>query len=291
MPNTAVLSDKTKGILCIISSAFFFALMGVFVRLSGDVPSMQKVFFRNLVAIFLAAGMLLRDRTPVRMDTRARAALAARAVLGTIGVICNFYAVDHLVLADATMLNKIGPIFAILFSFLLLGERIAPYQALAVAVTFAGCLLIIKPTGDGAALFPMLVAFAGGVSAGGASTMLRLLGRYGVKKSLIVFVFSLVSLLTAAPFLIFDFHPMTGYQLAMLLLAGASAAMGQFSVTNAYAFAPAREISVFDYSQVVFSAAMGFFVFGQVPDTLSLLGYLVVCGAAVYMFLRGRRAA
>ena len=121
--------------------------------------------------------------------------------------------------------------------------------------------------------------------------MLRLLGRYGVKKSLIVFVFSLVSLLTAAPFLIFDFHPMTGYQLAMLLLAGASAAMGQFSVTNAYAFAPAREISVFDYSQVVFSAAMGFFVFGQVPDTLSLLGYLVVCGAAVYMFLRGRRAA
>ena len=82
MPNTAVLSDKTKGILCIISSAFFFALMGVFVRLSGDVPSMQKVFFRNLVAIFLAAGMLLRDRTPVRMDTRARAALACPSGAG-----------------------------------------------------------------------------------------------------------------------------------------------------------------------------------------------------------------
>ena len=134
----------------------------------------------------------------------------------------------------------------------LLKETIAPYQIAALVATFCGCLLIIKPTGAGGELFPMLVALLGGISAGGASTMLRLLGKYGVKKSLIVFVFSLFSLLTAAPFLIFDYHPMTMQQIAMLLLAGVSAALGQFSVTNAYAFAPAREISVFDYSQVVF---------------------------------------
>ena len=154
---------------------------------------------------------------------------------------------------------------------------------------FCGCLLIIKPTGAGGELFPMLVALLGGISAGGASTMLRLLGKYGVKKSLIVFVFSLFSLLTAAPFLIFDYHPMTMQQIAMLLLAGVSAALGQFSVTNAYAFAPAREISVFDYSQVVFSAILGFFLFQQIPDLYSLLGYLIVCGSAVGMFLRSNR--
>lgn len=119
--------------------------------------------------------------------------------------------------------------------------------------------------------------------------MLRLLGKYGVKKSLIVFVFSLFSLLTAAPFLIFEYHPMTMQQIAMLLLAGVSAALGQFSVTNAYAFAPAREISVFDYSQVVFSAILGFFLFQQIPDLYSLLGYLIVCGSAVGMFLRSNR--
>ena len=204
-------------------------------------------------------------------------------------VICNFYAVDHLVLADATMLNKVGPFFAILFSYFLLKETIAPYQIAALVATFCGCLLIIKPTGAGGELFPMLVALLGGISAGGASTMLRLLGKYGVKKSLIVFVFSLFSLLTAAPFLIFDYHPMTMQQIAMLLLAGVSAALGQFSVTNAYAFAPAREISVFDYSQVVFSAILGFFLFQQIPDLYSLLGYLIVCGSAVGMFLRSNR--
>ena len=268
------MSSRNKGILCILSSAFFFALMSVFVRLSGDVPSMQKVFFRNLVAIVIAVVMLAKDHQPVSLSGPAKVSLFFRALLGTIGVICNFYAVDHLVLADATMLNKVGPFFAILFSYFLLKETIAPYQIAALVATFCGCLLIIKPTGAGGELFPMLVA---------------LLGKYGVKKSLIVFVFSLFSLLTAAPFLIFDYHPMTMQQTAMLLLAGVSAALGQFSVTNAYAFAPAREISVFDYSQVVFSAILGFFLFQQIPDLYSLLGYLIVCGSAVGMFLRSNR--
>ena len=214
-----------------------------------------------------------------------------RALLGTIGVICNFYAVDHLVLADATMLNKVGPFFAILFSYFLLKETIAPYQIAALVATFCGCLLIIKPTGAGGELFPMLVALLGGISAGGASTMLRLLGKYGVKKSLIVFVFSLFSLLTAAPFLIFDYHPMTMQQIAMLLLAGRC--FGGTGTVQRHQclclFAPAREISVFDYSQVVFSAILGFFLFQQTPDLDSLLGYLIVCGSAVGMFLRPNR--
>ena len=167
------MSSRNKGILCILSSAFFFALMSVFVRLSGDVPSMQKVFFRNLVAIVIAVVMLAKDHQPVSLSGPAKVSLFFRALLGTIGVICNFYAVDHLVLADATMLNKVGPFFAILFSYFLLKETIAPYQIAALVATFCGCLLIIKPTGAGGELFPMLVALLGGISAGGASTMLR----------------------------------------------------------------------------------------------------------------------
>lgn len=249
----------------------------------------RRYFSRNLVAIVIAVVMLAKDHQPVSLSGPAKVSLFFRALLGTISVICNFYAVDHLVLADATMLNKVAPFFAILFSYLLLRETIAPYQIAALVATFCGCLLIIKPTGAGGELFPMLVALLGGISAGCSSTLLRIMGKYGVKKSLIVFVFSLFSLLTAAPFLIFDYHPMTMQQIAMLLLAGVSAALGQFSVTNAYAFAPAREISVFDYSQVVFSAILGFFLFQQIPDLYSLLGYLIVCGSAVGMFLRSNR--
>lgn len=91
------------------------------------------------------------------------------------------------------------------------------------------------------------------------------------------------------PFLLFDFHPMSLEQLCFLLLAGLAAAGGQFSVTAAYSFAPAREISVFDYTQVIFAALMGFFLFGQVPDLLSFAGYAVICGVSVVMFLYNRR--
>lgn len=126
---------------------------------------MQKVFFRNLVAVVIAVVMLAKDHQPVSLSGPAKVSLFFRALLGTIGVICNFYAVDHLVLADATMLNKVGPFFAILFSYFLLKETIASYQIAALVATFCGCLLIIKPTGAGGELFPMLVALLGGISA------------------------------------------------------------------------------------------------------------------------------
>lgn len=87
------------------------------------------------------------------------------------------------------------------------------------------------------------------------------------------------------PYMIFQYHPMTVQQLLMLLLAGGAAAGGQIAVTAAYCYAPAREISVYDYSQIVFSAVIGFFIFHQVPDKLSIVGYLCICTMAVMMFL------
>lgn len=280
--------DKLKGILCIISSAFFFALMALFVRLSGDLPSVQKSFFRNFVAAMAAAILLIRSRPKIQMDRKSWTALIFRALLGTIGILGNFYAVDHLVLADASMLNKMAPFFAILFSFFLLKERVSLFQAGAVLAAFAGVLLILRPSGASMELIPALVGLMGGAAAGFAYTLVRLLSQRGVQGPFIVFFFSAFSCTVTLPFLIFHFIPMSSQQLLFLLLAGISAAGGQFSVTAAYSFAPARELSVYDYSQVLFSAFLGFIVFGQIPDLLSWLGYCIICGAAVAMFLYTR---
>ena len=82
---------------------------------------------------------------------------------------------------------------------------------------------------------------------------------------------------------------MTWAQLGFLLLAGLAAAGGQFAITAAYCHAPAREISVYDYSQIIFSAVLGFVIFGQVPDRFSVLGYVMICAMAVVMFLFNRK--
>ena len=101
--------------------------------------------------------------------------------------------------------------------------------------------------------------------------------------------FSAFSCIVTLPYLIVDYSPMTIAQLVILICAGIAAAGGQFSITAAYSYAPAREISVFDYTQIIFAALMGFIAFGDIPDKFSIIGYVIICSVSVAMFLYNRK--
>ena len=279
------MSQKNKGILCILCSAFCFALMNMFVRMSGDLPSIQKSFFRNLVAMIFAIIIMNRKQIRFGWEKSNFKYLLIRSSFGTIGILCNFYAVDHLMLSDASMLNKMSPFFAVIFGYLILKEKIRIPQAVFVIGAFLGSLLVIKPTFSNMDLIPSLIGQMGGFGAGVAYTYVRKLTMNGEKGAVIVCFFSGFSCLLTLPFLILDYHPMSAAQIMILLAAGLSAAGGQFAITAAYGYAPAREISVYDYSQVIFAAVLGCLFFGQIPDLLSWIGYLVICSMAVAMFL------
>ena len=285
---TLVLSNKSKAIGFILLSALGFAMMSVFVRLAGDLPFTQKSFFRNAVAMVVAAVLLKRDGSGFRWQKGNLPLLLLRASCGTLGIFCNYYAIDRLVLADANILNKMSPFFAILFSLFLLKERANLFQYGMVLVAFGGSMLIIKPRFSAEA-FPAFIGLLGGIGAGAAYTAVRALSQQQEKSARIVFFFSTFSTLVTLPFLIFDFHPMSGLQFVYLLGAGFAATLGQFGVTLAYAHAPAKEISVFDYSQILFSALMGFVVLGQKPDLYSILGYVIICSTAIVMFLYNKK--
>ena len=283
------MNTKYKGILCILTSAFCFATMNMFVRLSGDLPSIEKSFFRNFVAMIISFLMIIRNKDGFRWEKGNSTLMFVRAFAGTIGILGNFYAVDHLMLSDATMLNKMSPFFAIIFSIFLMKEKVSLSQALIVLGAFIGALFVVKPTFSNVNLFAAGIGFIGGVGAGLAYTCVRKLGTRGEKGSRIVFYFSLFSCLVTLPYMLFDFHPMTFNQLILLLLAGASAAGGQFAITAAYTYAPAKEISVYDYSQVIFAAIYGFIMFNQIPDAYSFLGYLIIIAMAIIMFWYNNR--
>ncbi len=279
------MNHKTKGIIFILLSAFSFAVMNAFVKLSGDLPSIQKSFFRNLVAVMFAVIILLKSEEKLKFNRDNLKFLVIRSFFGTVGILGNFYAVDHMVLSDASMLNKLSPFFAVIASFFFLKEKVKPFQLAAVIAAFAGSLFIIKPTASAFSdSLPALVGLLGGLGAGIAYTTVRYLSKRGERGPFIVFFFSAFSCLVTLPFMIFDFRPMSLQQLSFLLLAGLAASGGQFAITAAYSHAPAREISVFDYTQVLFSALLGFFLFGQIPDGWSLLGYIIICGISVAMF-------
>jgi drug/metabolite transporter (DMT)-like permease len=182
-----------RGMIMIILSAFFFACMNVSVRLAGDLPSVQKSFFRNLVAAFFAAIILIKNHTAPKVEKTQWGSLFLRCAFGTLGILCNFYAIDHLLVADASILNKLSPFFAIIFSFLLLKEKIKPAQAMCVILAFVGCLFVVKPGFENAHLIPALIGVCGGLGAGIAYTMVRKMGTHGVKGPVIVFYFSCFS--------------------------------------------------------------------------------------------------
>lgn len=283
------LPDRVKGMICIIFSAFSFAFMNVFVRLSGDLPSVQKSFFRNLIALFIALTAVIKSGEKIRIKRNNLPFLLIRSVFGTVGILCNFYAIDHLAISDASMLNKMSPFFSILFSFILLKERLTLVQGTLVGAAFCGSLFIIKPEADILGNPAALLGLLGGMGAGIAYTAVRALGQQGVNKSLIVLFFSAFSCIVTLPYIILRFEPMTVGQFLCLIGAGTAAAGGQFGVTSAYCYAPAKEISVYDYSQLIFAMILGFLFFGQLADGLSLIGYGIIVASAVIMFFYNKR--
>lgn len=278
-----------KAIVCIVASALFFALMNMFVSLSGDVPTVQKTFFRNFFALIIASAAMIRNKCSVIPPRGARLDLLMRAAFGFAGMLGNFYALSRLTVSDASMLNKMSPFFAIIFSAILLGERADKVQWSIVAVAFLGALMVIKPSFRNAELAASCAGFLGGVCAGAAYTFVRKVTCKGVKGYYVVFFFSAFSTLAALPFVVFGYSPMSAAQWLCLIGAGICAAGGQFTITAAYGYAPAREVSIYDYSQIIFAALLGFFVMGQIPDWWSVAGYAVIIAAAFAMFRYNNR--
>lgn len=279
------MKQKHTAIFYIILAALCFSGMTAFVHLSGDLPTGQKALFRNLPALAIAFIVMRRQGLSFRVTPGNGKSMFLRCFFGTMGLLCNFYAIDQLVLSDANMLNKLSPFFAVLFSYFILKEKIKPAQALGLLAAFAGALLIIKPSFYHMEYIPALIGALGGVGAGAAYTFVRKMGLHGEDGTRIVFYFSLFSCVVTLPMFLWGGAPMTTVQLLTLIAAGLCGAGGQFSITRAYYDAPASEISVCDYCQVLFAAIWGFFLFDQVPDWLSFLGYIVIVMAAVVMYL------
>lgn len=263
-----------------ILSTFFFALMNLLVRLSGNLPFMQKAFFRNFVAVFAAILLVLHEHIPCRVDRQQAKYLLLRAAFGTLGLICNFYAVDHMALADATILNRLAPFFGIIMSCFLLGEAISKTEMLLVLMAFVGALFVIKPTFS-IEFIPALVGVLGGFGAGTAYSYIRKISKLNVAGPIIVLWFSVFSCLFVFPFAAARFVPMSTKQAGMLLGAGISAALGQFSVTAAYSRASVLDMAIFNNFQIIIAALLGFFILGQIPDQYSFLGYGIIIAAAV----------
>ncbi|MCB2293268.1 DMT family transporter [Clostridium algoriphilum] len=277
------MDNKPKAIALILISALAFAIMGAMVKLAGDIPLFEKVFYRNLVSLGIACIMIKNTKVSFFGKKQNQKYLLSRSLLGLMGVILSFYAINYLVLSDASMLNKTSPFFVTIFAVFFLKEKLTKIQIPVLIIVFIGALLIIKPQFN-LSVIPSLAGFLSAMCAGSTYTIIRFL-RDREKPSTIVFYFSFVSVAVMFPLMMFNYQKPTIIQFIYLLGIGIFAGIAQFALTNAYRFAPASEVSIYDYTSIVFSAIIGFIVWSEVPDVLSIIGTLIIITTAVFAFI------
>jgi drug/metabolite transporter (DMT)-like permease len=200
-------------------------------------------------------------------------------VAGLATMACFFYAIAHLRLPDAVLLNYSLPLFMPFVESAWLGEPIPHRLWGPVAVGFLGIVMILKP---GASVFQpaALVGVLSALFASVAQVGIRRLTRTE-PLALIIFYFGLVStVLSAAPAAL-SWRTPQGREWLVLLAVGAFGSVGQILLTAAYAHAPAARVGPFIYSSVVFAGLLEWALWRSVPDALSFAGMVVVAGAGV----------
>lgn len=275
------MSDRIKSIIAMLVSTLGFALMGLFIKLTGDIPVMQKVVFRTYIIIITTAFMIGHYKVSLR-GIRHHKLLVLRSALGTLGIIFNYYALDHLILSDASILFRVSTFLLLLFSWIFLKERISLNQLVTIVIAFIGVLFIVKPQMN-VILLPYIAALLGATFAAAAYTVVRALGQRE-QPLVVVLYFAVFTSLVLTPIAIITYVPMSGLQVLYAILAGLGASMGQVGVTYAYKHAPAKEVSIYGYFGVIFSAILSFFIFDAMPDIYSFIGYLIIFATAYHMY-------
>lgn len=283
------MNNIMKGIIFMLISAVGFSIMTLFVKLSGELPAVQKTFFRNFVSAVIAFVFVMYYKERLFGKKENQLLLIGRSIFGTLGIIFLFYAIDNMVMSDADMLNKMSPVLVIVFSAIFLKERVMRFQVVTIVLAFIGMLFIVKPSFS-VEMMPYLIGLLSAVFAAAAYTFLRVLGSRE-KYYTVVFYFSFFSTVVLLPFVILFYEPMTAKQLIYLLLAGLFATVGQFGITLAYKYAAAKDVSIFTYSTVIFTTILSLAFFGEGPDVYSGIGYVIILSAMVYMFFKGRKIA
>lgn len=277
------------GIRYSLLSALGFALMAVCVKVSyaDGIPVLEIVAVRALVSLVLSA--LDVRRKGISLLGQRKGLLIARGAVGALALICVYYSVTHLPLAEATVLQYLHPMFTALLALWFLREAVQRSTLFCVLFSFAGMVLVAKPdfllsmlNGELQSLdeFAVLAAVLGAFGSAVAYVLVRKLNQTE-DASVIIFYFPLIALPLALLLLGQDFVWPSGTTWLTLLAVGVFTQIGQIGLTKAMQTETASKATAFSYLQVPFSALLGWYFFTEVPDYLTLIGAGMILAAAM----------
>ena len=277
---------KLSAILC-------FVAMGTLAKIAtGTLPLGQVVFARNALAllpIFLVIALQGKMLEAVRVQNPIAHLL--RALVGFAAMSFGFGALSLLALPDATAISYVTPLLIVVLSALLLRETVRFYRWTAVMVGFVGVLVMLFPQFSGGADRSALgigLALAGAFGGALAQVQVRQMTRTETTSSIVLYftLFCGVFSLFTAPF----GWAMPSLSEALVLAGvGVLGGVGQLLLTQSYRCAQASMIAPLDYTSMIWASALGYLVFGDLPDGYVVVGTLIVIAAGVFVVYREHR--
>ena len=281
------------GMRHLIAAAFFFSLMSLLVKLAGSrLPSSQLVLARAIICLVLS-WMWLRRAGIAPWGSNPRL-LVLRGLFGTVGLVCFYYTLVTLPMAESVVIANTAPIFTALLAAVLLGEPVNRRLIIAVACSACGVIAIARPAllfggTPGAHPEPLdhwgvVVGFTGALASACVYVLIRRI-RDRESPLVMVFYFPLVTLPLVLPLAVVRWVWPTPLEWLMLLGLGVATQMAQVHMTRGLVLVPAGRATAVAYIQVVLAALWGATLFGEVPDLLTLGGALLIIGSTVALAL------
>ena len=283
------------GIALILISTLAFTLMSALIRSLGErIPLGEIVFSRSLFGL-IPLILMLQWRGELRQAFMLHKPIrhVTRAVAGIGSMFCNFGALSRIPLADATAINFVTPLFNVALAAIFLGEKVRRFRWAAVAVGFAGVILMLSPhLGQGewssAAAYGALLALSGAFLVSAAMTQVRQLAATETTASL-VFSFTVLSTLTGLVAMLWGWEVPSKWDAMILVLTGIFGGIGQITVTESYRHAGAGTVAPFAYTSMIYSIILGYAFFGEVPELVVMLGATIVVFAGLFVLYRERQ--
>ncbi|HEX5378405.1 MAG TPA: DMT family transporter [Phenylobacterium sp.] len=286
----AAAQSNGLGIALRVAAMFCMAGLGALVKwCSGrGVPVLEIIFFRNAFAFVPVLIYVGRTSGFAVLKTRRPGGHLTRSAIGLAAMVCGFSALGLLPLTQSTALSFSSPLFMTALSALVLKEPVDSHRWAAVAAGFAGVLIMVHPDPSHFAGVGVVFALVGALAAAGAMTAIREIGRTEPGPT-IVFYFTLAGAVLGLASLPFGWVIPDPLTLGLLILGGLVGGVGQLLLTEALRRAPVAVVAPFDYSQLIWASLLGFFIWGETPQVLTIVGAAVVAASGIYILWRETR--
>ncbi|WP_205729143.1 DMT family transporter [Ferrimonas sediminicola] len=290
MPSTRA-TPQTHAVYYALLSALGFALMSACVKLASarGVPVLEIVAARALVSVLLS--YLDIRRKGIAPLGHNKPLLLARGATGALALICVYYAVTTLPLAEATLLQYLHPVFTALLAFHFLGERIHRFTLICIALSLTGLATMMVPVWSSTDTPLPLLSLTAGLAGAGGSAIAYILVKTLSKtedSSVIILYFPMLALPLSLLLLGDDLVIPEPETLGLLLLVGVFTQVGQVGLTKALQGEVANRVVAYSYVQVLFSLALGWLVFAELPSLWTLAGGGLILSGALFNLLARR---